>query len=221
MKPTIFLIVTFLILTSASVLQAQKFYVGLQTGLDISTKHISNKDDFTEEKKIYSPLTMFNVNAYLGFKSNSFWGLSIEPGFIRKGGQRNDLTLQIDDMLFAYQDVKYISNFIQLPLMVDFYITDKLFLSVGPEFDLFLSSKQESQDLSFDTSGEHDKLDISAGASAGYSITKNFDVRLLYNHSIASSSNFYWFDGTGLMVGISKQYYQYIQLGLRFKTNLR
>jgi len=60
-------------------------------------------------------------------------------------------------------------------------------------------------------------LDISAGASASYSISKNFDVRLLYNHSVARSSNFYWFDNTGSGVGISKQYYQYIQLGLRFK----
>jgi len=220
MKRIITLIVTFLIFASSSVLQAQEFYVGLQTGMDISTKHISDKDDFTEEKKLFSPLTLFNVNAYLGFKSNSFWGLSIEPGFIRKGGQRNDLTLQIDDMLFAYQDVKYISNFIQFPLMVDFYITDNFFLSVGPDFDLFLSSKQESQDISFDTSDNHKKLDISAGASASYSINKNFDIRLLYNHSIASSSYFYWIDNTGNTVGISKQYYQYFQLSLRFKTNL-
>jgi hypothetical protein len=221
MKRVVTFLVTFLILISSSVLQAQKFQVGLQTGLDFSNKHISNKDDFTDEEKVYSPLTLFNVNAYLGFKSNSFWGLSIEPGFIRKGGQRNDLVLQVGDMLFAYQDVKYISDFIQLPLLVDFYITDNFFISIGPEFDLFLSSKAKSQDLSFDTSNDHDKLDISGGASVSYSITKNFDIRLLYNHSITSSSNMVWVDEIGCVSGTSKQYYQYIQLALRFKIGLK
>jgi hypothetical protein len=221
MKRIVTLIVTFLILTSSSVIQAQKFKVGLQTGLDISNIHVANKSDFTDEKRVYSPLALFNVDAYLGFKSNSFWGLSIEPGFIRRGGQRRDIVLQTGDILYAHQDVRYISNFIQLPLLVDFYITDNLFVSIGPEFDLFLSSKEESQDLSFDTSDAHDKLDFSGGASISYSISKNFDIRLLYNHSITSSSFVDWTDESGSLVGSSKQYYQYFQLALRFKISMR
>ena len=91
MKSLFQLITVFLISVFASNLNAQKLEFGLQSGLNLSNTHIFNKDDFTDHDRIYYPLVLVNGNAYLGYKSESFWGFSFEPGFIQKGGLRKDV----------------------------------------------------------------------------------------------------------------------------------
>jgi len=221
MKSLFQLITVFLISIFASTLNAQKLEFGLQSGLNLSNTHIFNKEDFTDQNRIYYPLILINGNAYIGYKSNSFWGFSFEPGFIQKGGLRKDVRISMGNTIYQPQEVKYISNFIQLPILIDVFFTKRFFISFGPEFSIFLNSKAKGEFLTFDTSADHDKFEASGILSVNYSLFKFMDVGLRYNHNITSPSYLIWVDDLGNYVGRSKQYNQYIQFILRFKKNWR
>lgn len=219
MKRLFIVLVTILVMSAPSIVEAQKFMLGVQAGLNFSDIQIAEKDAPEGAEFNYSPVMLFGANAYMGYRSASVWGLSFEPGYIIKGGQKHYDKLQVGDMLFASQNMKYTSAYIQLPVTIDAYITDRFSVSLGPEVNIFLSSKAESQDVSYDTSYGNEKYELCGIISTAYSITDNIDVRLLYNHSITKSSEVTWVDGTGVVTGSSRQYFQYLQLTLRLKTS--
>ena len=221
MKSLFQLITVFLISVFASTLNAQKLEFGLQSGLNLSNTHVFNKDDFTDQTRIFYPLVLLNGHAYIGYKSESFWGFSFEPGFIQKGGLRKDVWITTENTMYQPQDVKYISNFIQLPVLTDVFFTDRFFISFGPEFSIFLNSKAKGEFLTFNSSAENDKFEVSGILSVNYSPFKFMDLGLRYNHGITSPSYLIWVDDFGNYVGRSKQFNQYFQFTLRFKKNWR
>jgi len=219
MKSLFQLLIVLIISVFASALNAQKLEFGLQSGLNLSNTHIFNKDDFTDQNRIYYPLALVNGNAYIGYKSKSFWGFSFEPGFIQKGGLRKDVRISTGNTFYQPQEVKYISNFIQLPVLTDIFFSERFFISLGPEISLFLNSKAKGEFLTFDTSADHNKIEVSGILSINYSPFKFIDVGLRYNHGITSPSYLIWVDDLGNYVGRSKQYNQYVQFTLRFKKH--
>jgi len=214
-------LIVIIILIFPSLLAAQRFQIGIQSSLNLSNTHVINKEDFTDQKRVYYPLLLPNVNAYLGYKSESFWGFSLEPGFIQKGGLQKDITIISEGTMYQSQDLRYISNFLQLPILADFYLTDRLSISIGPEFSFFLSSKAKGEHATFNTSDDHDQLEVSGIIGIKYSLLKFLEIGLRYNHGINSPSSLMWIDDFGSIVDFSKQYYQYSQFTLRIKKNWR
>ena len=123
--------------------------------------------------------------------------------------------------MYQSQDLRYISNFLQLPILADFYLTDRLSISIGPEFSFFLSSKAKGEHATFNTSDDHDQLEVSGIIGIKYSLLKFLEIGLRYNHGINSPSSLMWIDDFGSIVDFSKQYYQYSQFTLRIKKNWR
>lgn len=210
-------IIALLVLQSGLILKAQEIKFGVQTGLNLSNIHVTNKEEFTDENKVYSPVLLFNANGYIGFKSKSFWGLSIEPGYIQKGGLRKNQMVRSENVLYMPQDYKYLYSYIQLPVLLDLYFTKRLFFSVGPEFAYLINSKAKSKSFSFDLTDFHEKFEISGTIGLNYNLCKNIDMGLMYTHGITHSSLMLWKDEFGNTLGFSNQYNQYIQLKLRFK----
>lgn len=215
------LLTVIIILIFPSLLTAQRFHIGIQSGLNLSNLHVVKKEDFTDQKRVYYPLLLPNANAYLGYKSESFLGFSFEPGFIQKGGLQKDITIISEGVIYQPQDLRYISNFVQLPILADFYFTDRLSISIGPEFSILLSSKVKGEYSTFNTYDKHDKLEVSGILGINYSLVKFIDIGFRYNHGINSPSYLMWIDDLGNIIDFSKQYYQYIQFTLRFKKNWR
>ena len=93
------LIVSVFLLMHISV-SAQNFKYGIVGGFDITKNHTTNLTIREDNPRSYEPMTSFNVNAFLGFKSISFWGMSVEPGFIKKGDiDKNENDAIDDDMI--------------------------------------------------------------------------------------------------------------------------
>lgn len=189
----------FLLLLHTS-LFAQEFNYGIVGGLDIAKTRLLNIPDDNNSTQIY-PIAVFNINGHFGYKSAGFWGFSIEPGFIQKGWK---FKFNFNDEI---TEEKIKLNYIQIPFLADFYISNKFFISVGPELAYLINNK-------FDV---YDNLELSAMAGINYSLHKNFDIGLRYNHGITSTSSIEWTDTTGLPIGESNEYNQYLQVFGRFK----
>jgi hypothetical protein len=197
-----------LILTSILNINAQDFKFGLVTGFDITDARLSEKLDINGDYNGYDPMISFNVNGYIGYKSAGFWGLSVEPGFIQKGG------------IQTYSDVKvrFQLNYIQMPILADIYISDKLFVSVGPELGYMINAKAKSKDYSNDITDIYDKrFELSGLIGVNYSIIKNVDIGIRYSYGLTYTSKMTLTDEQGNDKGEIKEFNQYLQLILRFK----
>jgi hypothetical protein len=213
MKTIKILCLTSFLLFTGIKMSGQSFRFGFLTGFDLSNILMTNKADYFGGKRYYYPLAAFNINGYVGTKFSNHLGISLEPGFIKKGSViRNDKDNKSDN-------IKYIFNYIQLPVLADIYLSDKFFFSVGPELAYLINAKAKSKDNSNDLSGSYDKnFELSILAGVNYSISKKVDIGLRYNHGITCTTRIEWTDASGnSTTKDSKEYNQYFQLLVRYK----
>src|SRR3972149_6768035 len=209
MKTMLTLIILGLTSFSGLNINAQDFRFGLLAGLDIANSHwINIPDMYGGSKKLY-PMISFNLNAYAGYKSVGLWGMSVEPGFIQKGGVQK----------FFGDVVRLQLNYIQLPVLADFYLSDRFFISAGPELAYAIDMKAKSITRNYvtDISDFYDnRFELSGMIGLNYKIIEKLDIGLRYNHGITNTSSFEYTDSNGNPLGEMKEYNQYIQLILRF-----
>ena len=184
---------------------AQKYSYGLQGGFDLANLQMTNKPASAKGFTTFHPLATFNVNGYFGYRFSRFVGISAEPGFIRKGGTQ--------DVHF-----RFLLNYIQLPVLADIFFTEKLFLSVGPEFSYLINARGKSKTASNDITSLYDnRYELSGLIGLNYHITKNIDAGLRYDHGFTYISKIIWTNEYNQPVGESKQYNQYFQLFVRIR----
>jgi hypothetical protein len=188
--------------------QAQEFNFGASAGVDVSNIRVSNTCTYYLVQ--YDPTLAFNLNGFAAYRSASFWGITAEPGFIRKGA--------ISSVAFAAEgDESHLRlNYIQLPLLADFYLTKKLYLSVGPEFAYMVSAKAKDDDDKVDFYSHYDKkIEISGMAAINYTILPKVDIALRYSHGFTTTSEISFTDIYGQPCGEAKEKNQYLQLMVR------
>jgi hypothetical protein len=183
---TIQIFIGFILLSTFGI-YAQNIMYGISAGLDVANEqYIGNK---TYPNESLSPMISYNANAYIGYKSQGYWGLSIEPGFMQKGYMLH----------YANNNMRIKCNYLQMPIFVNIYFTDKLFISAGPEIAYFLWNR-----YAYVLKGRNN-LELSGLIGINYNISKKIDIGLRYNHGITSIST------------MTKLYNQYFQLLLRIK----
>ena len=205
-------------------LKAQKINYGIQAGYVYANAHV--RKDNEHATRIFYPIHSFNINGYIEYRFPGKWGIAAEPGYIRKGsdvdGKKNFLgrfNLQL--------------NYIQLPILANFYFGDKLFISFGPEFAYLINkdvnipsppppshSIDKEADKMF-TPFKDNAFEVSWVIGVNCSITERIDIGLRYNHGITHFSKATWINsrypmGWGSM-GQSKAYNQYVQFIVRYR----
>lgn len=200
--PNLFLSV--LILISANFVFAQDLKLGFIAGVDLTNiRFEKNNDYFNGSIPDFKHIISYNANGYIGYKSNSFWGLSFEPGYIKKGGDFTDF------------NSRYTFSYIQLPVLADLYISDKFFISIGPELGYLVKAKFENNDLSMDILDRCDnRFELSGLLGINYSIFKNTEIALRYSYGLTYTAKTFFSDNYGNQL---RQYNHYIQFILRFK----
>ena len=210
-KLTLIQLMGFLLMFNAN-LFAQEFTFGLVGGLDIANSRLTNIPDEIGDYRLYHPMLSFNANGHIGYKSAGFWGISLEPGYIQKGGV---IQYDKDD---RNDDVRYQLNYVQIPLLADFYLSDKISISVGPEFAYLINAKVKSNGESRNIPNYYDKnFELSGIVGFNYNLHKYFDIGLRYNHGLTYTGKITWTDKNNDFLGESKEYNQYFQLFFRFK----
>jgi hypothetical protein len=188
--------------------QAQEFNFGASAGVDVSNIRVSKTSSF--DVVDYDPMVAFNLNAFAAYRSASFWGITAEPGFIRKGAI---LSVAFDPEKYESQ---FRLNYIQLPLLADFYLTKRLFLSVGPELAYLISAKVNYDGNTTDISNGYDpKFELSGMAAISYAILPRVDIALRYSHGFTTISEMEFTNETGEPIGEAKEKNQYLQLVVR------
>jgi len=224
MRKLIILIITGLFLHLGLNLQAQNINYGLVAGYVCANAHVIKSNEYAT--RIFYPMHSFNVNGFIEYRFQGNWGIIVEPGFIRKGGD-------VDGENHYLGRFNLQLNYIQLPIMANLYYTDRFNIFFGPEFaylinkdgnlpslpDTFTPVEKEAYKMF--TPFEENAFEISGMIGVSYNIINNIDVGFRYNHSLTQFSVTSWINhrypvGHGIM-GYSKVYNQYLQFIVRYK----
>lgn len=196
-----------LLLASGLNANAQNLKFGILAGFDVANSHLTNKPN-GYDSRFYYPIISFNANGYVGYKNAGFWGISAEPGFIQKGGRQKG----IDD------DIRIHLNYLQLPILLDLYMSDKIFISIGPELSYMINAKAKSKHYSNNITEWYEKrVELSAIVGINYQLTDKLDIGFRYNHGLTYTSKIIFTDEFGTELRDIKEYNQYFQLLVRFK----
>ena len=200
------LIAAFITLTGS--VQAQKISYGVLGGIDLMSNQVTNSAIRSIPAPDINPSLSFNANAFVEYKSSGIWGVSVEPGFIRKGGYDEVGTAEYNT------DVSLILNYLNMPLLLNVYLGDKFYLSCGPELAVLLKGQSKISGSRFDIGQLYSrKLEASAQVGLNYSLTEHFDLGLRYNHDLTYTSK--WIDYP--TDEQSKEYNQYLQFIVKFR----
>ncbi|MFA5330592.1 MAG: porin family protein [Prolixibacteraceae bacterium] len=194
---------------------AQNLELGFKTGLGLANIHITNLPDSENNSDLFSQTPSYSLNGTLNFKSEGFWGFSFEPGFIKKGwisnkGNNNENKIQL--------------QYLQLPILSDFYLSDKLYFSIGPEVNYLLNAKNKSDYGTQEITDLNKKFELSGAIGGAYKIFNNLDIGIRYSHGLTQiSDKVLWvineFNENSMEM---KDYNQYFQFFIRLKIkNLR
>ncbi|OEK07499.1 porin family protein [Roseivirga misakiensis] len=108
----------------------QEFYTGLRIGYGLAGVQSDGNPQFDLSRRPSTNIALVLNNR---FKKSAF-GFSIEPGYHLKG-------TRVDD-----RELDYRFNFLSTPILLDIYPTEKVKISVGPEFSYLMSAKNRFND---------------------------------------------------------------------------
>jgi hypothetical protein len=183
--------------------RAQKFNYGIVAGVNmVQLAPIGNDHPHLFDR----PRASFNINAHIGYKYNKNWGLTVEPGFMTKGG-----SIQNDDS-------KLKLNYLQIPILADYYLNDRISISFGPELAYLLSAQIKIDGNAIDAQKVYDqKFELSGVIGLNFELESNIDMGVRYSHGLMHISEMTYFDMNGFQLSNAKEYNQYLQCFVRFK----
>jgi hypothetical protein len=195
-------IMLWLILVSVPILNAQDLRYGLLGGFDVVT--IRQTPLAPHQLFTINPITSYNINGFLSFKSKGVWGISIEPGLIQKGGLNYKSRVEF--------------KYLQMPIFVDIYILRRLSLSIGPEFAYMISAKSINPNSISNISGIYDrKFEFSGSIGLNYILGKRIGIGLKYNHGLTTILKSPLYGDNWEILGWQNNYNEYFQLKLSFR----
>lgn len=230
------IVVLILILITHFTINAQDFEYGIEGGLGVSAIHMSDVPKGISYTRMYTPIPIYSINAFISYKSKNFWGLSVEPGIIQKGGiqlfdSRNSKHQIIHNNVFV------VMHYIQLPILVNAYLGKRFYFLVGPELAYRLSESTgttntlNNTDMSvtaYESLGnnvvadnilpdEKRRFEISGVLGINYCVNKKFDLGLRYSYGFNNLVDVTWVDKLGYLLGHSSTHNQYLQVLFKFK----
>ena len=206
-----FLLLVSLLIFMSGVTIAQELQFGGLTGISASKAFSKNSSPEIYETDDINPRVSFNVNAFVAYKTSERWGVSVEPGFIQKG-----FSLPVETGT-TQGDAKIRLNYIQLPVLAEFYATQKLYFSVGPEFAYLLNARYKMQEKTDITDIYDNRFEVSGLAGVNYNIYQNFDIGLRYSRGLTKTTGIIFTNSAGEYAGESKEFNQYLQFIVKFK----
>ena len=197
----IFLIISFSLLFGLAS-QAQKLSYGLSGGIDYVGFHVTEKYVSLNGENPTEPLLSYNINGYFAYKSKGLMGLTIEPGYMLKG-----YTWENSYWSYFDEPAKFLSSYIQVPILADFHISKHFFISSGIEFAYLMSSKVVVGETTQKFDLPDKRFQFSGIIGVNYEIMKNLDIALRYSHELP-----YYRDSDNTFM-------HYVQFLVRFKLN--
>ena len=157
-----------------------------------------------------SASAQFQIGGKVGFDMTNFWGSDVEhamkPGyqvgvmmeykfsprfaiapevvFAAQGGKSKALAFDINKsgIDLTTTDIKYNTNYINVPLMFKFYATPNFSIDLGPQvgFNVYSKVSAKGSDKSFDFKDATKGVDFGVGLGGTYNLTENAFVQARY-----------------------------------------
>jgi hypothetical protein len=226
-----------LMLIASTTTNAQNLEYGFELGLGTSTIHMSDVPQGISYTRMYNPIPTYNINAFVSYKSKSFWGVSIEPGFTQKGG------IQLFDSRksnyqIIHNNVFVVERYIQIPVLYNIYLSKRFYFSVGPDLAYRLSENASTTNTINNTGysisayknmgnnvfadyilpDTERRFEMSGVLGLNCILTKKFDIGLRYGFGFNNLVDVMWADENIEFIGRqSSTHNQYLQFLMKFK----
>jgi len=160
------LLSTIIILGLSSFMSAQNVDFGLKTGLNIS--------NFTGGDVSKNSLFGFHVGGFAEFKLNEKFSLQPELLYSTQGSEVENL-------------VKIKVDYLAIPLMVKYYLSEKFSIEAGPQAAFLVNDKAEFDDSSIpDADLDASSFDFGLNVGVGYNFTSHLFAQVRYNYGITT-----------------------------------
>lgn len=179
------IILSSLFVLAISFTYAQKAEFGIKGGLNSS--NFSGDTDGADFKSRVG----FNLGAFAAIKLSEKITLQPEILYSTQGAKAENITAPVDDMLFT-GDVKFNLSYINVPVMMKYYVADKFNLEIGPQIGFLTSAKTStkldgfSQTVEQDVKDYFESVDFGLNFGAGYDFTKNVSAGIRYNLGLSN-----------------------------------
>ncbi len=203
----ILVIIGLVMITEISI-NAQKLKFGLLGGFDLVNIYMTPREPH-QIGQPYGNMKSYNFNCFLTYKNKDVWGISVEPGLIQKGGTCG-----------VQQSCRLELNYLQIPILANVYIFQKLYLSIGPEFSYMINAKFINVDPNLNGNAYSiykNKFEFSGLVGINYKIIQRIDLGLRYNHGISPLIKVPLYDEKFNILGQAKMYNQYFQLVVKVR----
>jgi len=153
-----------LVAFSTSALAQQEVKFGPKAGVNFAT--VNGKD--VDEAKM---LTGFHVGAFAEIKFNDKFAIQPEVLYSAQGAKGKDEGVEVK--------TKY--DYINVPIMAKYYVTENLAFELGPYVGFLMKAEQEGGSVSIDIKDFSNSIDFGAGAGASFNLDNGFFVGARYN----------------------------------------
>ncbi len=160
------LVSAFAIFGLSNSIKAQNVDFGLKTGLNIS--------NFTGGDADRNNLFGFQIGGFAEFELSDNFSLQPELLYSRQGSEVNN-------------SVKIKVDYLAIPLMAKYYLSEKLSLEAGPQFSFLVNDKAEFTDSSVpDAETDASSFDFGLNIGLGFDISSNLFTQARYNYGITT-----------------------------------
>ncbi|MBA6152393.1 porin family protein [Gelidibacter maritimus] len=160
------LLSAFVVFGLSTSIKAQNVDFGLKTGLNIA--NLTGGD--VDKNNLYS----FHIGGLAEFKLSDTFALQPELLYTRQGSEvENSMKVKLD--------------YLAIPVMAKYYLTDKFSLEAGPQFSFLIDDKAEFDDSALpDAETDASSFDFGLNIGLGYAITPNIFTQARYNYGITT-----------------------------------
>lgn len=182
------IILTMLLVMAFGFTNAQKAQFGIKAGLNSS-----NFSGDTEGADFKSRIG-FNIGAFVAIKLSEKITLQPEVLYSTQGAKVENVSAMYNGVNYT-GDVKFNFSYINVPIMLKYYVADKFNLEVGPQIGFLASAKTStkidgfSQKTDQDVKDFFETVDVALNFGAGYDFTEKFFAGIRYNLGVSNIFN--------------------------------
>lgn len=159
---------TLLCFLSFSFAQAQHTSFGVKAGYNSSSVQISDGADYDSKSGIH-------VGGLAHIHISKHFAIQPELVFSCQGGERGDTKLKL--------------NYINVPVLAQYMVTDGFRLQTGPQVGFLISAKRKIGDIEIDVDDTYNSVDFSWVFGAGYIFSSGVGIDARYNLGLNNISD--------------------------------
>lgn len=214
MKVTESIMIFVLLLLCQSRSTGQVYQFGAAVGLNLENTRLKYLSPEYVYPYYFDPVLTWSSNLVLSYKGKRRLGLSLEPGYIQKGGNYRQFLFLPD------RTVRFKVNYFQMPVLFDWYLSKRFCLSIGPEVGYLINFKTEERGVSNNYTNCLDRrVELAGVLGVQYEIANRLYLALRFSRSLTYYTRIIFFTQTHEKpyTPSSHAFNEYLQFSVRYK----